>query len=106
MGYYQIFTLSIQTPYLITVLVIKYVSGSAVQLGIHLTADLGLTSSTVLTVQLCQTTFFEIVHEIISMVILPLLLIQEGQLSVTCKNICTKYWLTAWRTKPAQGKCE
>ena len=33
--------------------------------------------------QLGQMTFMEIHHEIISMVILPILLIQEGQLSVT-----------------------
>ena len=25
-----------------------------------------------------------------------LLLIQKGQLSVTGKSMCTKYWLTAW----------
>ena len=29
-------------------------------------------------------------------------LIQEGQMSVTGKSMCTKYWLTA---KPAQEKC-
>ena len=31
----------------------------------------------------------EIDHKIISMVILPILLIQEGQLSVTGANMCT-----------------
>ena len=39
--------------------------------------------------------FVEIDHEIFSLVILSLLLIQEGKLSVTCKRICTEYWLTA-----------
>ena len=40
---------------------------------------------------------FEIDHESISMDILSLLLIQEGQLSVTCdgESMCSKYWLTA-----------
>ena len=33
-------------------------------------------------------------HEIISMTILSLLLIQLGQLSVTNKRMCTKYWST------------
>ena len=41
--------------------------------------------------QLGNITFVEIDHEIISTVILPLPLIQEGQLSVTGKIICTKY---------------
>ena len=44
-----------------------------------------------------QHSFVEIDHEIFSMVILSLPLIQEGQLSE-----CVQYWLTAWRTKPAQ----
>ena len=43
-------------------------------------------------------TFFrresEIGHEIISMAILFLPLIQVGQLSVTGEKMCTKYWLT------------
>ena len=30
-------------------------------------------------------------------VILPLLLIQEGQMSVSGKSMCTKYWLTAYK---------
>ena len=43
-----------------------------------------------------QATYFrgDIYHEIISMVILPLPLIQEGQISVSGKSMCTKYWLT------------
>ena len=40
-------------------------------------------------------TFMEINHEIFSMVILLLSLIQEGLLSVTREIMCTKYWLTA-----------
>ena len=40
-------------------------------------------------------TFVDIDHEIISMVILLLPLIQEGLLSVTHESMCTKYWLTA-----------
>ena len=43
-----------------------------------------------------QQTFVEIDHEIFSMVILSLPLIQEGQLSVSGERI------TAKRTKPAQ----
>ena len=39
--------------------------------------------------------FVEVGHEIISTVILSLLMIQEGQLSVTGERMCTKYWLTA-----------
>ena len=39
--------------------------------------------------------FVEIDHEIFSMVILSLSLIQEGKLSVTSKRMCTEYWLTA-----------
>ena len=45
----------------------------------------------------------EIDHEIFSTVILSLLLIQEGQLSVSGERISC--WLTAERTKPAQKKC-
>ena len=37
-------------------------------------------------------TFVEIDHEIFSMVILLLLLIQEGLLSVTSKGMCLGYW--------------
>ena len=40
-------------------------------------------------------TFVEIDHEIISMFIYLLPLIQEGLLSVTSEIMCTKYWLTA-----------
>ena len=39
--------------------------------------------------------FVEIGHEIISMAIVSQPLIQVGQLSVTGKRMCTKYWLTA-----------
>ena len=45
----------------------------------------------------------EIGHEIIFMAILPLLLIQEGQLSGTGERMCTYYWLNA-RSKLAQDK--
>ena len=41
---------------------------------------------------LWQHSFLEIGHEIISMAICSLPLIQEGQLSVTGKRMCTKYW--------------
>ena len=40
--------------------------------------------------------FMEIAHEIISMAILSLPLIQIGQLSVTGIRMCTKYWLTTY----------
>ena len=39
-----------------------------------------------------QHSFKEFSHEIISTTILSLLLIQEGQLSVTGERMCTKYW--------------
>ena len=39
-------------------------------------------------------TFVEIYPEIISTVILPLPLIQEGQMSVSVDSLCTKFWLT------------
>ena len=42
---------------------------------------------------LCSITFIEIDNEIISTVILPLPMIQEGLLSVTRKSLCTKYCL-------------
>ena len=42
-----------------------------------------------------QHSFVKIGHEIISTAILSLPLIQVGQLSVTGKRMCTKYWLTA-----------
>ena len=41
-----------------------------------------------------QHSFVEIDHEIFSMVILSLLVIQEGELSVSGKE-CAQYWLTA-----------
>ena len=41
-----------------------------------------------------QHSFVEIDHEIFSVVILSLLLIQEGQLSFLAKE-CAQYWLTA-----------
>ena len=41
-----------------------------------------------------QHSFMEIDHEIFSMVILSLPLIQEGQLSVSGEK-CAQYWLTA-----------
>ena len=43
-----------------------------------------------------QHSFMEIDHEIISMAILSLPLIQVGQLSVTGKRMCTKYRLSAY----------
>ena len=49
-------------------------------------------------------TFVEIHHEIISMAILLLPLIQEGLLSVTRESMCTKYWLTAKSSLPRK-KC-
>ena len=39
-----------------------------------------------------QQFFVEIGHEIISMTILSLPLIQQGQLSVNGERICTKHW--------------
>ena len=39
--------------------------------------------------------FVEIYHELISTVILSLPLIEEGQMTVSGENMCTKYWLTA-----------
>ena len=45
-------------------------------------------------------TFMEMDHEIFSMVILPLPLIQEGLLSVTSESMCTKYWLTTLLSLP------
>ena len=41
--------------------------------------------------QLGHITYIRIDHEIISMVILPLNLIEEGQLAVTGKSMYTKY---------------
>ena len=39
--------------------------------------------------QIWQHSFVQIDHEIFSAVILSILLIQEGQLSVSCKRMCT-----------------
>ena len=61
------------------------------QLEVHLTADLGLQ------VQIPawpHNLFMVIDHGIISMVILPFPLLQEGQLSIPGKSMCTEYWLT------------
>ena len=52
-----------------------------------------------------QYSFVEIDHEIFSIVILSLPLIQKGQLSVFLARECAQNWLTAYRTKPAQKKC-
>ena len=43
-------------------------------------------------------------HEIISTAILPLLLIQEEQLSVNGERMCAKYWLPA-SGRLAQEQC-
>ena len=50
-------------------------------------------------------TFVEIDHEIISMAILSLLLIQEGLLPVTSESMHTKYWLTASSSLTRKKKC-
>ena len=47
-------------------------------------------------------TLVKIDHEIFSMVILLLLLIQEGLLAVTSESMCMEYWLTALIVKLAQ----
>ena len=52
-----------------------------------------------------QHSSVEVDHEIFSAVILFLLLIQEGQLSQSCKNL-HNYWLVTLRTKPAQEKVQ
>ena len=49
--------------------------------------------------------FVEIDLEIFSMVSLLLQLIQEGLVSVTRENMCTKYWLIALIVKIAWKKC-
>ena len=51
-----------------------------------------------------QHSSVEIGHEIISGAILSLLLIQEGQLSVTGERMCTKYW-TKLPRRLAQEQC-
>ena len=55
-------------------------------------------------IQAQSHTFVKIENEIISLVILLLLLIQEGLLSVASESMCTKYWLTAWSSLPRK-KC-
>ena len=66
-------------------------SGHLAQSGVSLTANQGGAGSS----PGPATYIVEIYHEIISMVILPLPLIQEGQMSVSGESMCTKYWLTA-----------
>ena len=57
---------------------------------VRLSTDPGVTSWNP---QCGHITFMD--HGIISMVILPLPLIQEGHLSVIGESMCTKYFLTA-----------
>ena len=57
-----------------------------VQLDVQLTADPGVTSWNP---SLACITFVKINHEIICTIILTLLLIQEGQMSVTGEIMCT-----------------
>ena len=56
--------------------------------------------------RILQHSFLDIYHEIFSTIIISLLLIQEGQLSVSSERMCISIvgWLTE-RTKPAQEKC-
>ena len=65
--------------------------GRLAQSVASLTADPGVGGS----VPTLSHTFVEIDHEIVSMVILLLPLIQEGLLSLTRESMCRKYWLTA-----------
>ena len=65
-----------------------------------LTADPGVKSQLT---ELSHIIFVEIDNEIISKVILPLLLFQEGQLSVTGKCMCTKYCLTTELSLPMKS---
>ena len=62
-----------------------------VQSVASLIADLGVVSL----IPAWSHTFVEIDHETFSMIILLLLLIQEGLVSVTSESMCMKYWLTA-----------
>ena len=55
--------------------------------------------------QLGYITFMVIYYKIISVVILPILLIQKGQSSVFWQKYVHKYWLTVW-IKPTQENCE
>ena len=61
------------------------------QLVTGLAADPGVASS----IPACSHTFVQIDHEIISMVIILLGVIQEGMLSDTSERMCAKYWITA-----------
>ena len=54
----------------------------------------GMQQSQVQSSSPAKHSFVEIDHEIISMAILSLPLIQVGQLSVTGVRMCTKYWST------------
>ena len=54
------------------------------------TADPGITSL----ISARSYTYVEIGHEMISMFILLLPLIEEGLLSVTSESMCRKYWVT------------
>ena len=66
-------------------------------------ADSGITFKS----QLSHITSMEIDLEIISGIFLSILLIQEGQLSVTHDwKYVHKYWLTDQRTEPAQDWLE
>ena len=62
--------------------------------GLHHVACLTADSEVAGLIPAQSHTLVEIDDEIISMVILLLLLIQEGLLSVTSESICIKYWLT------------
>ena len=64
---------------------------SSKQPGLVASPDPGVASS----IPAQSATFLEINHEIISMVIQLLPLIQEGLLSVSSENMCTRYWLAA-----------
>ena len=67
------------------------VLGPIAQSLVSQTADPGITRS----IPARSYALVEIDHEIISLVILLLQLIQEGLLSVRSESMCTKYWLTA-----------
>ena len=54
--------------------------------------------------QIQQHSFVEIDHEIFSTVILSFPLIRKGQVSVFWQKNVHMYWLTSYRTKPAQEK--
>ena len=71
--------------------IMKEIARRLAQWGASLIAKQGVVGSS----PGSATYFVEIYHEIISMVILPLLLIQEGQMSSSGERMCTEYWLTA-----------